>query len=259
MTEYHQITRTADGTRLAVQVRGTGPALLLLPGQANTHRWWDRTRGDFTRDHTTITFDYRGTGDSDSPDGRYSTPQFAQDAIAVLDSLSIGRFDVYGTSMGGRTAQWIAITAQPRLRRLVLGCTTSGGHHAVERAPEIRRALAGPDAAAVMTDLMYTPRWQAEHPGPYQVLGDPTMSDRARRAHLRTSNTHDAWGRLPEIAAPTLILHGTDDLFAPAVNADILAERIPDARVHLFDGARHGYFDECRDTAGPMALEFLAG
>lgn len=255
--EYHEISRTSDGTRLAVQVRGSGPVLLLLPGQANNHHWWDRTRNDFARDHTTVTFDYRGTGDSDSPDGDYSTQLFARDALSVLDSLSIGRFDVYGTSMGGRTAQWIAITAPHRVRRLVLGCTTPGGSHARERDPDIRRALAGPDATQVMTDLMYTPAWQATHPGPYTVLGDPTMSARARRQHLRASDSHDAWARLPEIAAPTLILHGSDDQFSPVVNAQILADAIPDATTHVFDGARHAYFDEYRAQASPLVLDFL--
>ena len=61
--EYRQVARAADRTRLAVQVRGTGPTLLLLPGQANNHHWWDRTRPDFDERHTTVTFDYRGTGD----------------------------------------------------------------------------------------------------------------------------------------------------------------------------------------------------
>ncbi|MGV9709131.1 alpha/beta fold hydrolase [Gordonia sp. NPDC003424] len=256
--EYHETARTADRTRLAVQVRGSGPALLLLPGQANNHHWWDRVRPDFDRDHTTITFDYRGTGGSASPDGTYSTRLFADDALAVMNSLSIDRFDVYGTSMGGRTAQWLALRAPGRVRRLALGCTTPGGSHAVERSPEIRRALAGPDAERTIIDIMYTPEWQSTHPGPYQVLGDPTMSDRARRQHLIASNSHDAWAELPNIVAPTLILHGSDDLFAPEVNAEIIAERIPDSRTHVFDGARHAYFDECRDAASPLVLEFLA-
>lgn len=258
MLEYHQITRTADRTRLAVQVRGHGPALLLMPGQANNHHWWDRVRADLEREHTTVTFDYRGTGGSDSPAGDYTTMMFADDALTVMDSLAITRFDVYGTSMGGRTAQWLAVKAPQRVRRLILGCSTCGGAHAVERSAEIRRLLSGPDATRALIDLMYTPQWQANNPGPYTVLGDPHMTDAARRSHLYASNTHNAWEHLSQIAAPTLILHGSDDEMAPAVNADILAGRIPDSRTHIFDSARHAYFDECADLATPMALEFLA-
>ena len=256
MIQYSQTTVTADHTRLAVQLRGHGPTLLLLPGQANNHRWWDRTRNDFAAEFTTVTFDYRGTGDSQESDV-YSTPLFAEDALAVMDSLAIEHFHVYGASMGGRTAQWVAVFAPHRVKRLILGCTTPGGEHAVERSDEVRRLLAGPDRDAALEDMMYTPTWRAAHPGPYRTLGDETMTPKARHGHLAASNNHDAWARLPEITVPTLLLHGTDDRFAPVANAQILADRIPDARTHIFDGARHGYFDECRDEASPMVVDFL--
>lgn len=214
-------------------------------------------RNDFAGELTTVTFDYRGTGASEESATEYSTPLFAADALTVMDSLAIENFHVYGTSMGGRTAQWVAILAPGRVRRLVLGCTTSGGEHAVERGDDVRRLLAGPERTAALEDMMYTPSWRAEHPGPYRTLGDETMTPQARHGHLSASNRHDAWARLPEITTPTLILHGSDDRFAPAVNAQILADRIPHSRVHIFDGARHGYFDECRSDASPMVAEFL--
>ncbi|MBM7365366.1 alpha/beta fold hydrolase [Gordonia hydrophobica] len=257
MIQYTQTTVAADHVRLAVQLRGHGPTLLLLPGQANDHHWWDRTRNDFAASFTTVTFDYRGAGKSEESD-RYSTRLFAEDALTVMDSLAIEHFHVYGASMGGRTAQWLAIIAPDRVRRLVLGCTTPGGEHAVERGDDVRLLLASHERDAALEDMMYTPEWRAAHPGPYQTLGDPTMSAKARHGHLAASNQHDAWDRLPEIVAPTLILHGTDDRFAPVVNAQLLADRIPGARVHTFDGARHGYFDECRDEASPMVVDFLS-
>ncbi len=256
-TEYHQITRTRDNTRLAVQVRGNGPALLLLAGQANSHHWWDRARGDFTDTHTTVTFDYRGVGDSQDGHTDYSTSLFADDALSVMDSLAIERFDVYGTSMGGRTAQWVATRAPKRVRHLVLGCTTPGGTHAVERSADLRRRLAGPEAGIVLLNLFYTPQWRRANPGPYATLGDPTISRWARQQHLKASNTHDAWDALPDITAPTLILHGSDDEFAPVVNAQLLADRIPGSTVHIFEGARHGYFDECRPEASEIVEKFL--
>lgn len=257
--EYHEIARTRDRVRLAVQVRGSGPTLLLLPGQANNHHWWDRTRGDFDAHHTTVTFDYRGTGASGSGGERYSTRLFAEDALSVMDSLAIDKFAVYGTSMGGRAAQFLAASAPRRVRRLILGCTTPGGVHAVERDESVRRALAGPDATAALLDYMYSPQWRAANPGPYHVLGDPDMSDADRRAHLLASNRHDAWAVLPGITSPTLILHGTDDLMAPVANAELLAERIPDARAHVLDGARHAYFDEYRSQTVPLVLDFVTG
>ena len=106
---------TQDGTRVAYHAHGDGPALVLLAGQSNSHHWWDGVRQDFEKDHTTICLDYRGTGDSDKPDQPYSTREFAGDLLAVLDDLDVDRADVYGTSMGGRVAQWFAVDHPDRL------------------------------------------------------------------------------------------------------------------------------------------------
>lgn len=180
--------------------------------------------------------------------------------IAVLDDLGIERADVYGTSMGGRVAQWIAALHPERIRRLVLGCTTPGGLHSVERDVSVRRLLAQSDPRAArdaLIDLMYSPAWRATHPGPYNTLGDPEMPAHARRGHLAASNQHDAWDVLPQIRARTLVLHGDQDRMAPPDNVPLLASRIPDARTHLFRGARHAYFEECRTQASALVSAFV--
>jgi pimeloyl-ACP methyl ester carboxylesterase len=84
------------------------------------------------------------------------------------------------------------------------------------------------------------------------------MPTYAKTRHLVASNKHDAWDGLPSIKAPTLILHGTDDVFSPAANAPLLAERIPGAHAELIQGARHAYFHEFRAVASPLVLDFLA-
>ncbi|MEV8229779.1 alpha/beta fold hydrolase [Streptomyces sp. NPDC079167] len=252
--------RTDDGVSVAYQSRGTGLPLVLLAGQANNHHWWDGVREDFHGARFTITMDYRGTGASDAPREGYSTRRFAEDVVTVLDALGVERADVYGTSMGGRVAQWVAARHPDRVRRLVLGCTSPGGPAAVERDATVRRALALPDPDAVrqtLTELMYSPGWIARHPGPYKTLGDPHMQPHARRGHLTASNRHDAWDALPSVAAPTLILHGDQDRLTPPENVPLLADRIPDATARLLPGARHAYFEECREAAGALVREFL--
>lgn len=249
-----------DGRRVAFQIAGAGPPLVLLAGQANSHHWWDDVRTDFTGHRTTITIDHPGTGDSDPPPPESSTRSFAADVSAVLVHLDCGPVDVYATSMGGRVAQWLAIDHGPQLRRLVLACTSPGGPRAVERTADVRRRLARPgteERVRSLLELMYTSAWLASHPGPYRVLGDPTMSGPSRRVHLRASDGHDAWDRLPRIAAPTLILHGANDEMTPAVNAELLATRIPDSSVRLFPKMKHAFFDEARSVVSPIVSEFL--
>ncbi|WP_344195509.1 alpha/beta hydrolase [Kribbella karoonensis] len=251
-------TATIDGTRIAYQVRGEGQPLVLLAGQSNNHTWWDPVLADF-QEHQLITLDWRGTGDSDKPDEVYTTRGFAQDVTAVLDDLGLRTAHIYGTSMGGRVAQWLAVDAPERVDKLVLGCTSPGAAHGYERSQEIRKALANPAKTdSVLLELMYTPAWLKNHPGPYYVLGDKTMPSYAKGRHLVASNKHDAWDHLPEIQAPTLVLHGTDDVFSPVANAQLLARRIPNARAELIEGARHAYFHEFREIASPAVLAFLA-
>ncbi|MBF8190718.1 alpha/beta fold hydrolase [Nonomuraea sp. K274] len=250
---------TQDGVKLAYQVRGGGRPLVLLQGQANDHRWWDSVREDFDG-HLTITLDYRGTGGSDKPDEPYTTRGFATDVVAVLDELDVPRAHVYGTSMGGRVAQWLAIDHPGRVEALVLGCTSPGGAHGIERSNDVRRSLVQPDreaAGRALLELMYTPAWLATHPGPYHTVGDPAMPAYARRRHLAASAGHDSWDALPRITAPTLVVHGSDDVFNPAANAPLLAERIPAAELRLIEGARHAYFEEFSDVASPLVLDFL--
>ena len=258
-TEGH--ARAEDGSRIAFDCIGSGEPLVLLAGQANSRRWWDPVRVDFVPGHTTIALDCLGTGGSDSPrDAEWSTRRFARDVIAVLDELGVGRAHVYGTSMGGRVAQWVAVDHPDRVGALVLGCTSSGGAGAVPGDPEVLHALNGPADSArdTLADLMVGPHWRWSNPGPLPVLGDANMSEHARRAHRRASARHDAWSELPTIAAPTLVLHGTADRLTPSANGERLAERIPGADLRLFGGARHAYFLERRREASAAVVEFLA-
>ncbi|MGW0894948.1 alpha/beta fold hydrolase [Saccharopolyspora sp. NPDC002578] len=252
---------TTDGARLGYRVEGNqdGPALLLLQGQANSQRWWDGVRSDFEDRFRTITFDYRGTGATSAPEADWTTRSFAADAAAVLHEAGHSHAHVYGTSMGGRIAQWLAVDRPELVDRLVLGCTTPGGAHAVERDQQVRRSLMNPDPAQrrrALFELMYTDAWTGT-PEQSTVLGDPSMTPGATRLHLRVSARHDAWDHLSEIQSRTLILHGDADRFAPVVNADLLEERIPHATKHVLPGARHAYFDEFRDIASPLVVDFL--
>jgi pimeloyl-ACP methyl ester carboxylesterase len=252
--------RASDGFPLQVQVTGRedGPALLLLPGQANSHGWWTGLRDDFD-DFRVVTFDYRGTGESRGPVGDWSTASFAADAVAVLAALDIGRASVYATSMGGRVAQVLAAEWPGLVDRMVLACTSPGGRHASERSNAVRRELAQPDLVArlrALHRLFYTDAWP-HGPQDSHLLGDPTMGPDETRAHLRASARHDAWELLPRIQTPTLVIHGTGDLMTPAANARLLAERIPVAALRLHEGGRHGFFEEFREDVTPWVRSWL--
>lgn len=258
----HEFTVPAvDGFPLATQVGGpTGaPVLVLIPGQANSHHWWDGLRSTFEDTYRTVTVDYRGTGGSRGPVERWSTETFARDIADVLDVLGADNAAVYGTSMGGRVAQMLAIDHPERVSCLVLACTAPGGRNAVPQPMDVRKSLsrATPEEQSrVLYRLFYTEDW----PHPLEqssLLGDASMNREEQRAHLRASSKHDAWDRLPAITAPTLVLHGGEDRMTPTANAPLLADRIPRARLEVFPGARHGFFEEFADQVNPVVREFL--
>lgn len=253
---------TSDGAELACRVAGpvTAPVLLLLQGQANSHRWWDTVEPVLSQTFRTVRFDYRGTGQSRSEYGAWSTSSFADDAAQVLDALEIPSAHVYGTSMGGRIAQMLAIGHPHLVDRLVLACTSPGGAIAAERSNDVRRRLADPDPQArrrALVELFYTPDWARVHASS-TLFGDSTMTAKAQQLHLRVSARHDASQRLAEIVAPTLVLHGGDDLMSPVENAHAIAGRIPGSAVEITDRGRHGFFDEFSDVVTPRVVAFLA-
>ncbi len=236
-------------------------------GQGSDHHGWDLVRDDFTARYRVIVFDHRGTGQSDKPtEPPYSTKGFAADAIALLDHLQIPRAHCYGISMGGRVCQWLAIDYPERVGAVVLGCTTPGNAHGIARPPEVNARMANrpsdpEEAMRFLAEQMVTPGWLANHPEYVELLRKRALNPIpgfAQRLHFAASEAHDSWDRLPEIAAPVLVIHGTDDNINPTANAPLLADRIPGAELRLIEGGRHGYFIEFREEASPAVLDFLA-
>ena len=67
----------------------------------------------------------------------------------------------------------------------------------------------------------------------------------------------DAFDRLPQIAVPTLVLHGTEDRVTARGNAELLAGRIPGAELQLLEGAGHVFWWEQPELADRQILDFI--
>jgi pimeloyl-ACP methyl ester carboxylesterase len=258
-----------DGAELAVTIEGNGAPLLLIPGLGATRVVFDPLLALLAAHFRVAVYDQRGIGASQLTPGPYTTAQLAADAASVLDGLGLDRAAVMGASFGGMVAQQLAIAYPQRLGALVLAATGPGEAHLVQR-PErsASDALLGKgartpeDAYRIATTVLYSRRFQEARPD----FIDQQVRDRAARpvaarafqAQLAASRGHDAWDRLPSITAPTLVMHGSEDAVMPLANARALAERIPAARLAVFDGAGHLFFHEEPERTAEMVRAFAA-
>lgn len=116
---------SADGTRIAYDVTGHGPVLMLLHGAGKTRRDWykagyvDRLRDDFT----VVTVDLRGSGESDflTEMVDYAVERLCDDLNAVADACAIQRFLIWGYSFGGNIARYLGAWSDRVAATAVIG------------------------------------------------------------------------------------------------------------------------------------------
>lgn len=259
-----------NGIRLSFETRGSGPALLLIMGyRLSAIAWPDEFVDRLARHFTVVTFDNRGTGESDKPVRGYAMANLARDACGLLDYLGIARAHVLGYSMGGAVAQEFVRQFPERIDRLVLCATMCGGPRATYCDASVQRVmhnLAGltPDEAArKIWTVTYAPGYLAQHSDAAEVqmrreTANPTplhAADLQFQAFARFDSSSD----LPAFRCPTLVLTGDRDVLIPPQNADALASLIPHARKVVFADRGHRIMWEASEESAACVVDFLSG
>jgi pimeloyl-ACP methyl ester carboxylesterase len=121
-----------DGVRVFYEVYGSGePTVLLLPTWSIIHsRQWKMQIPYLARHCRVLTFDGRGNGRSDRPEdpAAYDEPEFAADALAVLDATGTGRAIIVGFSLGAQRGLLLAANHPERVESAVfIGPSYGGG------------------------------------------------------------------------------------------------------------------------------------
>ena len=230
---------------------GEGPPVLMIMGLGLSGGAWWRTVPVLSRRLRVITFDNRGVGRSRSLQHSYTTEAMADDAVSVLDAAGIDCAHVYGFSLGGMVAQQLVLRHPGRVRSLVLGATHAGGPRAVAPDREVlefftRRPTMKPaDAAQASVPFNYGLRCRTEHPEriaeDLQRRLQHKFPEQAYRAQLLAATLHNCHRRLKRIEARTLVVHGRHDRMIPVANAELTAECIPGAALHVLDESGHLY------------------
>jgi pimeloyl-ACP methyl ester carboxylesterase len=241
-----------DGrTRIHWESTGDGPPVLLIMGLGLSGGAWWRTVPVLAPSLRVITYDHRGLGRSESAVPAYTVEAMADDAVCVIDDLGLDAVHVYGFSLGGMIAQQMALRHPDRVRGLVLGATQPGGRRAAHPEDEViaffrrRLQMQSEEAAWASVPYNYGARCRASQTDriaeDIELRLQNPFSVRAYRAHLYAAGLHNCYGRLGRIAAPTLVVHGSEDRMIPVANAHLLAEGIPGAQLRVLDDCGHLY------------------
>ena len=253
-----------QGVKIYWEEQGQGAPILLIMGLGWTSDLWYRTRPVLATRYRTIIFDNRGVGRSDVPPGPYSIAQMASDAAAVLDAAGIESTHIFGMSMGGMIAQEFALQYPKRVRSLILGCTAAGGPQAVSAEPEVLQILmlrgVDPEVAAqAISPFIYhsaTPKERIEEDMVLRRTWFPTAE--GYFAQLQAIMGWEAFNRLAQISAPTLVIHGDCDQLVPPANGKLIAERIPGAKLAMIPRTSHILTTDQQEPVHRALLDFLA-
>jgi pimeloyl-ACP methyl ester carboxylesterase len=235
-----------DGARLHVIEQGKGDPVLWLQGLNAPASAWAVQLAHFAQSHRGIAPDARGVGKSDAPPGPYTTRQMAGDAIAVLDAFGIESAHLVGLSLGGATAQELALHAPERVRSLALLSSFAAQDprgrallHAwrelYPRAiPELRHAWENQAYA-----WLFTPQFWRKEANVRAALrfaqSQPPQSPQGFVGQVDAALSHDTRERLPSLNVPTVVVHGAIDQLSPIANGEELARLIPGAELVVLD------------------------
>jgi len=247
------------------------PPLFLLHGFTGCVEFWDDVVNGLCGSFRCLRVDLPGHGRTRAPDRTraYAMEQVAPALVTLLDHLRIKRTHLWGYSMGGRLALYLAVSFPQRVDHLILESASPGISDAVER--DQRRDADERLAAEIERDGVptFAENWMSQPLFATQARLPEPRRQQARRSRL----IHTAAGlasslrgmgagvqpplaaALPTLTCPTLILTGEHDAKFHAIGA-AMAQSIPKAACHIIADCGHAPHweqpDACVSVAGPF-------
>lgn len=248
------------GADLYYDVEGSGPAVLLVHGLTLDGRMWDEQVVALRDIATVVRCDLRGFGRSSDPEAGVPYAHSA-DLLALLDHLGIERALLVGLSMGGRIVLETALAAPQRVRGIVLLDSVLDG---VQWDAAAEQGLAAA-ARAARSDGMpaATAIWLA-HPFFIPARRDPHLATRLASLVSLYSGFH--WTHhdlqippdpsphtaLERVSVPTTVVVGVLDVPCFRTMSNVLASRIPGARLVEIPDCGHMSNLEAPDTVNAV-------
>lgn len=257
-------TLEANGISINYRIDGAddAPPLVLSNSLGTNLHMWDNQVPELAKRFRVIRYDTRGHGKTDAPQGPYTFAQLGEDAIALLDALKLPRVRFCGLSMGGMIGMWLARHAPSRIERLVL-CNTAAKFGMPEiwnqRIATVRASGMKAITGSVI-ERWFTKDFREKSPQEIDPIVEMLHTTKAEGYAGNCAAIRDVDQRWPisGITAPTLVIGGKHDPATPYEAAELIASRIPGAKLVGLDAAHLSNIE--RPEAFSRALnDFLKG
>ena len=253
----------ANGVSLHFEVRGEGPALLMLPGLGLDLGAFDAIAQRLERKFACIALDNRGAGESDAPRGPYRIEDLAADALAVLGAAGHDRAFVLGHSLGGFIAIELALLFPEAVRGLLLLSTAAAGDPAkLRQCDEAKAAFARRNGTREEIErgilaACLTEEFLRERPDDFERFVADRLSHapsgRGLAGQRAAARAFDAAERLCDLRVSTAVVHGNEDRVVGLDCGRALFASIPNAALHVLTGVGHLPFLEAPSQLAALA------
>ena len=223
----------STGLRLAYDVEGAGPPIVLIHGFASSRITNWRATGWYTAltkaGRQVIAMDVRGHGESDKPHdaATYDEGELERDVVRLLDHLGLSRADVMGYSMGGFIALRLLAKQPQRLNKAIIAGVGENYY---------RRTSANSEAIAAGLRALSSREVKDPVARQFRLFAEHGKNDLEALAlcMLRPRVTIEVF---PDAGVPVLIVVGSTDSIAG--DANVLAERVPNSQVAIVPNRDH--------------------
>jgi len=248
--------------------QGSGEPLILIPYLAADNACYAFQVADYAKHFTCISVDPRGAGETDKPEGVYSTELFAEDISGLMQALGIERAHIAGLSLGAAIGMWLAVKQPQKVKSLSIHSGWAKTDAFIEAIIESWRIML--KATGSVTEMIiagifpwcFTPELYALKPDYIQSLAGFVRSrpPQPADAFLRQADAvvaHDVESQLGQIKAPTQITFGRHDLVTSTRFAAALTENVPDSEFIIFEDCSHAPIYENVADFNQKTLDFL--
>lgn len=246
--------RFGTGKRILVMLPGLGDSLRSMKGTALPMAVMYR---EFCGDFTVYAFSRR----NELPKG-YTIRDMAQDQAEAMERLGIRHADIFGVSMGGMIAQWLAIDHPEKVGKLILTVTSSKPNPILAESIEewVSCAKRGDHVAFMESNIrrIYSEAYCRKNQWLVPIIGKLTKPKSYDRFYVQADacRSHDAYENLHRIKAETLVIGGKQDKALGGDPSLEIAARIPDAALRMYDQWGHGLYEEAKDF-NAVVMDFL--